>query len=317
MHKPQSVPKSPFSADAVQGRVAFITGGGSGIGFEIARQLGLHGAKVCLMGRREPVLREACSVLEKEGVKCCFSRGDVRQFKSCEEAVATCVKTLGHLDILVNCAAGNFITPIEDLSPNGFRTVMEIDTFGTFHASQAAFPFLKQAAGERGDASILNITAEFNRPPFFAGHAAAAKNAIDSLTRSFSMEWSDYGIRVNGIAPGPIADTPGYAKLGGMGGGDPTGRADAPTPVKLPRGLMAGLTWDIGMSAVFLCSSAAGYISGDILRVDGGSYLHGGIPRHNNGTLRVDRDMVKSVSAAREKQQKKDATGVAGAKSKL
>ena len=86
----------------------------------------------------------------------------------------------------------------------------------TFHASTAAFLFLRQAAEESGDACILNITAEFFSPPFFAAHAAAAKMAIDSLTRSHSLEWSDYGIRVNGIAPGPIADTPGYDKLAGM-----------------------------------------------------------------------------------------------------
>jgi len=317
MHQPSSVPKSPFNTDAVRGRVAFITGGGSGIGFEIAQQLGLHGAAVCLMGRREPVLSEACATLEKKGVRCCYSRGDVRHPESCEEAIALCVRTFGHLDILVNCAAGNFITPIEDLSAKGFRTVMEIDTFGTFNVTQAAFAHLKQAASERGDASILNITAEFYHPPFFAGHAAAAKNAIDSLTRTFSMEWSDYGIRVNGIAPGPIAGTPGFEKLAGMGGGDPTARSDAPTQVKLPRGLMAGLTWDIGMAAVFLCSSAGGYISGDTLRVDGGSYLRKGVAVRRDGTLLVDREMVKNVSAAREQQQKKNPTGVAGVPSKL
>lgn len=317
MHKPSHTPSSPFRNDCLQDRVAFVTGGGSGIGFEIARQLGLHGAKLCLMGRREPVLREACASLEKEGVPCCFSRGDVRQPDSSEQAIATCVKEFGHLDILVNCAAGNFITPIEDLSPNGFRTVMEIDTFGTFHVSRAAFSFLKQAANERGDACILNITADFDRPPFFAAHAAAAKMAIDSLTRSFSLEWSEYGIRVNGIAPGPIANTPGFDKLGGMGGGDPVGRIDSPSSGKLPRGLMAGLTWDIGMASVFLCSSAGGYISGDTLRVDGGSYLRRGVPVRKDGWLGVDRDMVKSISAAREKMQKKEPTGVAGSKSKL
>jgi len=311
MQKPSRVPKSPFSRDALEGRVALVTGGGSGIGFEIARQLGLHGAAVCLMGRREPVLREACSALEKEGVRSCFARGDVRQFESCEQAVAVCVQALGHLDTLVNCAAGNFITPIEDLSPKGFRTVMEIDTFGTFHASQAAFPFLKEAASDHGDACILNITADFGAPPFFAAHAAAAKNAVDSLTRSCSLEWGDYGIRVNGIAPGPIADTAGFAKLGGMGGGNPKSSEDRPTQVKLPRGFMAGLTWDIGMVSVFYCSSAGGYISGDIMIVDGGSHLRKGVK------YPVDRALVKAVSSEREKMQRKLPTGVAGTTSKL
>ena len=193
---------------------------------------------------------------------------------------------------------------------------MEIDTFGTFHASKAAFPFLKTAADERGDACILNITAEFFAPPFFAAHAAAAKMAVDSLTRSFSLEWGDYGIRVNGIAPGPIADTTGFDKLGGMGGGNATAKVDTST-VKLPRGLMAGLTWDIGMASVFYCSSAGGYISGDIMRVDGGSYLRKGLRMRRDGTLDVDRDQVRRLSVEREKQQRKVPTGVAGATSKL
>lgn len=316
MQKPSQVPKSPFCRDALAGRVALVTGGGSGIGFEIAKQLGLHGAAVGLMGRREPVLREACNKLRKDGVQCCFERGDVRQFESCELVVATCVQNFGHLDILINCAAGNFITPIEDLSPKGFRTVMEIDTFGTFHASKAAFPFLKAAANERGDACIINITADFFSPPFFAAHAAAAKMAIDSLTRSTSLEWSDYGIRVNGIAPGPIADTPGFAKLGGMGGGDPSGGLEK-SSVDLPRGLMAGLTWDVAMAAVFYCSSAGAYVSGDIMKVDGGSYLRKGVKMKRDGTLGVDRNLVKALSAEREQEQKKRPTGVAGAASKL
>merc|ERR1712217_516211 len=194
---------------------------------------------------------------------------------------------------------------------------MEIDAFGTFHVTQAAFPYLKQAASDLGDACVLNITAEFFAPPMFAAHAAAAKMAVDSLTRSHSLEWADYGIRVNGIAPGPIADTTGFDKLAGMGGGDPTARANAPPPVKLPRGLMAGLTWDIGMAAVFYCSSAGGYVSGDIMRVDGGSYLRKGVKRNTDGTLDVNRELVRQLSSAREKQQKKAPTGVAGAASKL
>eukprot|EP00660_Eupelagonema_oceanica_P008006 gene8006-20584_t len=154
---------------------------------------------------------------------------------------------------------------------------MEIDTFGTFHCSQAAFKELRRSAAEHGDATILNITAEFFRPPMFAGHAAAAKMAIDSLTRTFSLEWSSYGIRVNGIAPGPIADTQGFEKLGGMGGGKLKGRGERKS-AQLPRGLMAGLTWDIGMAALFYCSAAGGYVSGDVMRVDGGHELRRGVP---------------------------------------
>merc|ERR1711957_745667 len=106
---------------------------------------------------------------------------------------------------------------------------------GVFNMTQATFPYLRKAYQEIGDACVINITAEFNRPPFFQAHASAAKMAIDSLTRSHALEWSDYGIRVNGIAPGPIANTAGAAKLGGMGGGDPDRGAQTIDP-NLPRG---------------------------------------------------------------------------------
>jgi peroxisomal 2,4-dienoyl-CoA reductase len=121
---------------------------------------------------------------------------------------------------------------------------------------------------------------------------------------------------VNGIAPGPIADTPGFDKLAGMGGGDPTRTGTDPEAsaaaekVRLPRGFMAGLTWDIGMAAVFYCSTAGGYISGDIMRVDGGGHLRKGVE------YPVQRDLVRKLSMQREKVQKKRPTGVAGAPSK-
>eukprot|EP00750_Incisomonas_marina_P020147 INCI3760.2.p1 GENE.INCI3760.2~~INCI3760.2.p1 ORF type:complete len:247 (+),score=50.34 INCI3760.2:207-947(+) len=239
---PEEFPASSFRADALLGRRAVISGGGSGIGFEIARQLGLHGAAVCIMGRREHVLRDSAEKLRADGVsQVTFCSGDVRDFGSCTAVIEHAVNTFGGIDILINCAAGNFLSPAEGLSPKGFRVVMEIDAFGCFHMSQAAFPHLRKAGTENGDATIINITAEFNRPPFFQLHAAAAKMAINSMTKSHALEWADYGIRVNAIAPGPIANTAGMGKLAGMGGGD-TSWKDAGFDPKLPRGLQCGLT---------------------------------------------------------------------------
>lgn len=298
-------PESPFKADACKGRTLLISGGGSGIGFEIARQLGLHGARVCLMGRRAPVLEAAVAELRKDGIEAVFAQGDVRDFNSCKRAVDVTVNAFGRLDILVNCAAGNFLSPAENLSPNAFRTVLEIDTFGVFHLSQAAFPELQKAYQEIGDATIINITAEFTRPPFFQAHASAAKMAIDSLTRSHALEWGDYGIRVNGIAPGPIANTAGIAKLAG----DANSRFDP----NLPRGLKFGFTWDIGMACVFYVSKAGGYISGDIMVVDGAHTFRRGVAVRPDGHLQVDRKAVIGLAKQRESANKQAPLGVAGA----
>ena len=120
---------SPFRADALAGRVALVTGGGSGIGFGIARQLGMHGAKgVVIMGRRQGFLDEAVAELAKSGVRAVGVSGDVRSPADCARAVQTAVSTYGGLDTLVNSAAGNFLASAEDLSEKGFRTVMEIDS---------------------------------------------------------------------------------------------------------------------------------------------------------------------------------------------
>jgi peroxisomal 2,4-dienoyl-CoA reductase len=259
---------SPFRSDCLEGKVALVTGGGSGICFEITKQLLLHGctgAVIC--GRRELFLQKACAILRTETGKCCLYKvTDVRDAQACQKAVQYSVESFGRLDILVNGAAGNFLSEAKTLSPKGFQTVMEIDTMGTFNMCHKAHSALSASGGV-----IINISATLQYgATWFQSHASAAKSAVDSLTRSWALEWGSDNIRVVGIAPGPIADTPGTTKL--APGFDNT---DIEEMVKdgIPLQRM-GETWDIGMTAVFLCSDAASYVTGHVLIVDGGQWLY-------------------------------------------
>jgi len=282
--------ESPFKDNILQGKVALITGGASGIGYEITRQLALHGASVCITGRRIEVLKSAVESLRNDhGIaddRVAYVQGDVRNAQDCVKAVEHTVKQFDGLDILVNCAAGNFLVAAEDLAPKGFKTVIEIDTIGTFNCSHAAFPYLKQS---KKSPMIINITALLHKPAtWFQVHASAAKAAIDSLTRSFALEWGEYGIRVCGVAPGPIAETTGMSKLGG-------GKRDADYAKTIPLQRW-GKKLDIALACVYLNSSAANWITGDTLVVDGGHVLW--------RPPVADRETIRKFSRAAEKSSK-------------
>src|SRR5262249_36924953 len=135
--------------------------------------------------------------------------GDVRDYGVLEKAVNDAAGAFGRLDVVVCSAAGNFLAPASTLSANGFRAVIDIDLCGTFHTARAAFAPLSKQGG-----SIVSITAtQAEVPTPLQAHAGAAKAGIEKLTRDLALEWGRYHVRVNAIAPGPIADTEGMARL--------------------------------------------------------------------------------------------------------
>ena len=253
--------RSPFRPDALDGTVALISGGGTGICNGIATTLGRHGAKLMLMGRRGEVLDAACATLKKEGIDARPVQGDVRDPDACANAVKQTVQEFGRLNLLLNGAAGNFLCPTEKLSPNGFKTVIDIDLNGTFNMSRAAFDALKAAR----QSLILNISATLHyQGTIMQAHVMAAKAGIDALGRNLACEWGEHGIRVCTIAPGAIGDTEGMRRL--APGADAKIAADVP----LRR---LGTIDDIAMAALFLASPAASYVTGEVLVVDGGQWL--------------------------------------------
>jgi peroxisomal 2,4-dienoyl-CoA reductase len=240
-----------------------VTGGGTGITGGVARALAEAGASVALISRKAEHLEPAATAINKNGGKAFAIAADVREPEAVEKAVAATIEQFGKIDIVVNGAAGNFLCKAEDLSPNGFGTVVDIDLKGTFNVCRATFEQLKQTQGQ-----VLNISATLH----YLGtpmqlHVSAAKAGVDALTRNLAVEWGRYGIRVNGIAPGPIEDTEGMKRL-------------VPEPIKerlkknIPLGRFGRIA-DIETAAVFLCSEAASFINGVTIVVDGGQWLAG------------------------------------------
>jgi len=256
-----------FADGILEGHVAFVTGGGTGITGGVARALAESGAKVALVSRSlehlEPAakaINDARGASSKMGEAFAVA-ADVRKPDEIEKAIAATVERFGKIDIVVNGAAGNFLCKAEELSPNGFGTVVDIDLKGTFNVCRASFEELKKHGGQ-----ILNISATLH----YLGtpmqlHVSAAKAGVDALTRNLAVEWGRHGIRVNAIAPGPIGDTEGMKRL-------------VPEPIKeklkqrIPLGRF-GMIADIENAAVFLCSDAANYFNGAVLVVDGGHWL--------------------------------------------
>lgn len=253
--------KTIFVDGILKGRVAFVTGGGTGITGGVARALAEAGASVALVSRQMDHLEPAAAAINANGGQAFAVAADVRNPEEVDQAIAATVAHFGHIDIVVNGAAGNFLCLAEQLSPNGFGAVVDIDLKGTFNACRAAFEQLKEHRGQ-----ILNISATLH----YLGtpmqlHVSAAKAGVDALTRNLAVEWGRYGIRANAIAPGPIEDTEGMKRL-------------VPEPIKeklrqrIPLGRF-GFIKDIENAAVFLCSDAGNFINGAVLVVDGGHWL--------------------------------------------
>ena len=252
-----------FAENILQGKVAFVTGGGTGITGGIARALSEHGAQLAITSRKQENLDPMKKLIEENGGECLAIAADVRDYEAVQNAIAATVEKYGRIDIVVNGAAGNFLCAADQLSANGFGTVVDIDTKGTFNVCRAAFEELKKTQGQ-----ILNISATLHylATPMQI-HVSAAKAGVDAITRNLSAEWGRHGIRVNGIAPGPIEDTEGMKRL------LPEALKEKITR-KIPLGRF-GRIRDIENAALFLCSDGASFINGVTLVVDGGSWLMG------------------------------------------
>ena len=247
-----------------QGRHVFVAGGSSGINFGIAQAFARAGARLTVISRSADKVDAAAAALQALGAQAQGLPADVRQPEALTHAFTQAVQRFGAIDVLVSGAAGNFLARGADMSPNAFKTVVDIDLLGSFNVLRLAWPHLQKPG-----ASVLQISAaQAYVPTPYQAHVCAAKAGVDMLTRTLALEWGPEGVRINSIAPGPIADTEGLKRL--APGADALAAMAARVPLQ-----RLGTLDDIARIALLLASDWASYITGAVIPVDGGLALTG------------------------------------------
>jgi len=254
-----------FDRNLLDGHVAFITGGGSGLGRAIASHLVRYGAKAAIVGRRESVLRATAEALGIDNVL--PVRCDVRFPDEVEGALAQTLARFGRVDSLVNSAAGNFVSPTERLSNNAFKLIVDTVLMGTVHCTLTLGKHWIEA-GQR--ASVLSIVTNYaSTGSAYVVPSACAKAGVENLTRSLAAEWGRYGVRFVAISPGPFPTQGAMGQLRLYENLVPG--VDVPNFItqRIPLGRL-GRVEELADLATFLLSPNAEYINGEIIRIDGG-----------------------------------------------
>ncbi|MFL2709824.1 MAG: SDR family oxidoreductase [SAR86 cluster bacterium] len=255
-----------FKKDLLQGKRILVTGGGTGLGKEMATHFAQHGAELYICGRRENVLKETSEeITNLYNSKVQYQTLDIRASKDVDDYVQT-IFDEGPLDGLVNNAAGNFISPTKDLSHKGFDAIANIVFHGTFYMTHSVGKRLIEASHK---ASIINIltTWVWTGSPYVVP-SAMSKSGINTMTKSLAAEWGKYGIKINGIAPGPFPTKGAWERL------NPDNN-DEGMMNTVPMGRVGDMI-ELQNLATFLMSDGCDYLTGQTIGIDGAQYLTGG-----------------------------------------
>jgi NAD(P)-dependent dehydrogenase (short-subunit alcohol dehydrogenase family) len=248
------------------GTTVFVAGGTSGINLGIAEGFAAAGARVAVMSRSKEKVDAAVTRLEALGAQAVGAAADVRDPEATSAVLEQAHAAFGDIDVLVSGAAGNFPAAALDMSPNAFRSVIDIDLLGSYHVLRAAYPLLRKPG-----AVVINVSApQAFLPMALQSHVCAAKAGVDMMTRVLAIEWGPDGIRVNSVVPGPIEGTEGMKRLGSTPEADQIVRSTVPIA-------RWGQPRDVANVCQFLASPLADYVTGVVLAADGGWSLGGAI----------------------------------------
>ncbi|HIA85953.1 MAG TPA: SDR family oxidoreductase [Candidatus Marinimicrobia bacterium] len=255
-----------FTKELLKKKIIIITGGGTGLGKSMAQRFGELGANLVITSRKLEVLEETAEELRTSGANVLPLQCDVRKPDEVEEMISRAVGEFGAVDVLVNNAAGNFISPTERLSPGGFKVIVDIVLNGTFNCTlSAGKEMIKNDGGV-----ILNIITTYAwTGSGYVVPSACAKAGVLAMTRSLAVEWAKYGIRTNAIAPGPFPTEGAWKRLVVPGLGIEK-KMKKRIPLK-----RFGEQRELADLATFLISDGAGYINGEVVTIDGGEWLKG------------------------------------------
>lgn len=254
--------------DALKGKTIVVTGGGTGLGKAMATYFSELGANLVISSRKLSVLEAAATEISgKTGNQVIPVACDIRNTEEVSNLRIQAEKAFGQVDVLLNNAAGNFISPTERLSANAFSTIIDIVLKGTVNCT---LEFGKNWIEKKQQANVLNIITTYA----FTGSgyvvpSAVAKGGVLTLTRSLAVEWGKYGIRHNAIAPGPFPTKGAWDRLLP---GDLAAKFDFKNRVPLKR---VGDHQELANLAAFLVSDYAAYINGEVITIDGGEWLQG------------------------------------------
>jgi len=255
-----------FDKELLKDKSIIVTGGGTGLGKSMATRFAELGANLVITSRRQEVIDKTAEELRDHGGKVLAIACDVRDSEQVNEMVSQTVDEFGKIDILLNNAAGNFISPTEDLSPNAFKTIVDIVLNGTFNCTQAAGKVMREKEG----GVILNIVTTYAwTGSGYVVPSASAKAGVLAMTRSLAVEWAKYGIRTLAIAPGPFPTKGAWSRLAPPGLGIEKKMRNR-VPLK-----RVGEHIELANLASYLVSDQAAYINGEVVTIDGGEWLQG------------------------------------------